>query len=170
VRAAALAVVLAVAAPRAAGAPPADLEQRRGEIAKELVRLGAELQREVLREDVDALLARVPPDGLRCAGRVVPRAKVGRDLRGGETWLHAVFFGGPGAAAPPRGPASLAAFLRTAREIAVVVTFEPDPRAGPVGRPCLDFRAKDLPTPGAPLCFERRDGRWWFTESLYPCR
>jgi hypothetical protein len=169
VRAAALAAVIAAAAPPPGAAPTGDLEQRRARIANELIQLGAELQREIVREDADALLARVPPDGLRCAGRVVPRAKVARDLRGDGTWLHAVFFGGPGAAPPASGPASLAAFLRTAREVAITVTFQPDPRAGPVGRPCLDFRAKDLPTPGAPLCFERRDGRWWFTESLYPC-
>jgi hypothetical protein len=170
VRAAALVALLTAAAPRPGEGPPADVEQRRAEIAKELIRLGADLEREILREDADALLARVPPDGLRCAGRVVPHAKVARDLRGGETWLHRVFFGGTGAADPPRAPSSLAAFLRTAREVAIAVTFHADPRAGPVGRPCLDFRAKDVVTPGAPLCFERKDGRWWFTESLYPCR
>jgi hypothetical protein len=171
VRAVALAVLLA-AAPAAARAPPAapvDVEQRRAEVAKALVRLGAELRRQIAAGDVDALVARVPPDGLRCAGRLVPRAKVARDLRGDGTWLHGVFFGGPGAPARPGAPASLADFLRTAPEIAILVTFRPDPRAGPAGRPCIDYRAKDVPTPGGPLCFEERGGRWWFTESLYPC-
>jgi hypothetical protein len=175
VRAAAAAALLALAAPP--GGSPEHLEQRRAEIARELVRLGAELERQIVAQDADALLARVPPDGLRCAGRVVPRAKVARDLRGGVardrrgggTWLHGVFFGGAGAPARPGAPTSLAAFLRSQREVAIIVSFRADPRAGPVGRPCIDYRAKGVATPGAPLCFERRDGRWWFTESLYPC-
>jgi hypothetical protein len=173
VRAAAAAVLLAAAlAPPHARAAPDAVEQRRSAIAKELVRLGAQLQRQIVAEDVDALLARIPPEGLRCSGTVVPRAKVARDLRGPGRWLHGTFFGAPGASGATQrsgAPASLAAFLRSAREVAIVVFFQPDPRAGPAGRPCLDFRTKDLPTPGAPLCFEQRDGRWWFTESLYPC-
>jgi hypothetical protein len=169
VRAAAAALLLAALPAIVRGASPADVERRRAEVAKALVRLGAELRRHIVAGDVDALVARVPPDGLRCAGRLVPRAKVARDLRGEGTWLHGVFFGGPGAPAPAGSPASLAHLLRTAPEVAILVTFRPDPRAGPAGRPCIDYRAKDLPTPGAPLCFEERDGRWWFTESLYPC-
>jgi hypothetical protein len=172
VRAAAIVAVVLLAAalaPPLARAAPDAVEQRRSAIAKELVRLGAELQRQIVAKDVDALLARIPPEGLRCAGTVVPRAKVARDLRAPDRWLHGTFFGAPGAPQRPGAPPSLAAFLRSAREIAIVVFFQPDPRAGPAGRPCLDFRTKDLPTPGAPLCFEQRGGRWWFTESLYPC-
>ncbi len=170
VRTVAVAALLAAASGPGPARPPTDaVEQRRAAIAKELVRLGAELGRQIVAQDADALLARVPPDGLRCAGRVVPRAKVARDLRGEGTWLHGVFFGGPGAAPRPGVPASLAALLRSVKEVAIQVSFQPDPRAGPAGRPCIDFRAKGLPTPGAPLCFEERNGRWWFTESLYPC-
>jgi hypothetical protein len=169
VRVVAAALLLATVAPPARAARPVDPEQRRAEIAKALVRLGAELRRQIVAGDVDALVARIPPEGLRCAGRVVPRAKVARDLRGDGTWLRAVFFGGPGAPARAGAPASLADFLRKAPEVAILVSFRPDPRAGPVGRPCIDYRAKDVATPGGPLCFEERDGRWWFTESLYPC-
>jgi hypothetical protein len=169
VRAIAVAVLLAAAARPGLAAPPVDVDQRRAEVAKALVRLGAELRRQILAGDVDALLARVPPEGLRCGDRLVPRAKVARDLRGSGTWLHTVFFGAPGAPSSPRAPASLAAFLASDHDVAIVVTFRPDARAGPVGRPCIDYRAKDVVTPGAPLCFEERGGRWWFTESLYPC-
>ncbi len=169
-RAATVAALLAAASGPGPADPHTDaVEQRRAVIAKELVQLGVELGRQIVAQDTDALLARVPPDGLRCAGRVVSRAKVARDLRGEGTWLHAVFFGGAGATPRPGVPASLAAFLRSAKEVAILVSFQPDPRAGPAGRPCVDFRAKDLPTPGAPFCFEERNGRWWFTESLYPC-
>ncbi len=169
-RASVVATLLAAALPR----PPSALseqqvEERRATIAKELVRVGVRLQREIVAEDTEALLARVPPEGLRCGGRLVPRAKIARDLRGNGSWLHDAFFGGPGAPARPGLPASLAAFLRSAREVAILVSFKPDPHAGPAGRPCIDFRAKDVATPGAPLCFEERNGRWWFTESLYPC-
>jgi hypothetical protein len=169
VRAAAVAVLVAVAPRLVPAAPPVDVEERRKQIAQALVRVGAELQRQIAAGDVDALLARVPPEGLRCGDRIVPRAKVTRDLRGDGTWLRTVFFGGPGAAGRRGAPTSLAAFLRSARDIVIVVSFHPDPRAGPVGRPCLDYRAKDVATPGAPLCFEERGGRWWFTDSLYPC-
>jgi hypothetical protein len=143
------------------------LDRRRSAIAKELVALGTELRREIVRGDAAALLARVPAAGLRCAGRVVPRPKVARDLRTSGAWLHDVLFAlGPGA----RGaPASLAELLRTSREVAVVVTFREDPASGPTGLPCLDYRVKGVATPGAPLCFERVGGRWWFAESLYPC-
>ena len=166
------AAVVVLAALVAAGAsPPSEqqIEQRRARIAKELVPLGAELQRHIVAGDANALLALVPPDGLRCAGRLVPRAKVARDLRAQGTWLHDVYFGGSASPTRSGAPASLAAFLRNAREIAILVSFQPDPRAGPTGRPCIDFRAKNVATPGAPLCFEKRDGRWWFTECLYPC-
>jgi hypothetical protein len=166
VRAAAVAALLAAWAPCAARAAEDPVEQRRSAIAKELVRLGAELERQIVAGDAEALLARVPASGLRCAGRIVPREKVARDLRREGAWLHGVFFGSGGT---ERAPTSLASFLRTAKEVAIVVSFHPDGRARSTGRPCLDFRAKDLPTPGAPLCFEERDGRWWFTESLYPC-
>jgi hypothetical protein len=169
----ALALALAAAPIAPAAASPAGpeqaLEKRRAGIAEELIRLGAAIQREIERGDVEALVARVPPDGLRCGGRVVPRARVARDLRAPGSWLHGFFFGGPAAPDARGQPGSLRALFAAAPEIAVLVAFRRDARAGPVGRPCLDFRAKRLATPGAPLCFEARDGRWWFTESLYPC-
>lgn len=169
----AVALALVLASAPARPAEPAGreaLERRRAAIAEELVRVGARIQEEISRGDVDALLARVPAEGLRCSGRIVPRARVERDLRSGASWLRGVLFGGPGYE-PPRGaPTSLRAFFAAAREVAVLVAFQRDERAGPVGLPCLDFRSRDLPTPGAPLCFEARDGRWWLTESLYPCR
>jgi hypothetical protein len=98
----------------------------------------------------------------------VPRAHVERDLRTPGTWLHDALFGGatPASAGVPR---SLAKLLRSSPEVAMAVSFVKDPRAGEVGRPCLEFRARDVATTGAPFCFERRDGRWWLTESLYPC-
>jgi hypothetical protein len=176
VRALAIALLLATApahppAPPAAGRPGPDdtLERSRARIAGELIRLGARIQREVETGDVAALVARVPPEGLRCAGQLVPRARVEKDLRAPTTWLHGVFFGNPGATGRPGAPASLRDFFATAKEVAVLVAFRRDPLAGPEGRPCLDFRSPGLITPGAPLCFEAKGGRWWFTESLYPC-
>ncbi|HEX9241724.1 MAG TPA: hypothetical protein VF875_04720 [Anaeromyxobacter sp.] len=146
----------------------ADVERRRTEVAREILSLGPELRREVVAEDAHALAVRVPPDGLRCAGRTVPRARVERDLRTPGAWLHDALFGG---AAPARAgaPRSLAELLRGSSDVAMAVSFAKDPRAGDVGRPCLEFRAKDLAASAAPLCFERRDGRWWLAESLYPC-
>lgn len=166
----ALALLLASApAERAARGPSDALERQRAEIARRLVHLGREIEREILAGDAGALAARVPEDGLRCGDRRVPHAKVERDLRSSSSWLHGVFFGGAGYAAPAGGPPSLAALLRSGREIAVVVTFRPDERAAPLGQPCLDFRAKETATPGVPLCFEERAGRFWFADSLYPC-
>jgi hypothetical protein len=157
----------AAAVPGAKG--PADpLEARRAEIARQVLPLGARIQKEIEAGDVRALLARIPPEGLRCGGRVVPRARVEHDLRAEGAWLHAALFGGPGAPAPPGQPSSLKAFFAEAKEIAVVVGFREDPDT-PVGLPCLEFRARDIVTPGAAFCFERRGGRWWLTESLYPC-
>jgi hypothetical protein len=101
---------------------------------------------------------------------VVPKARVARDLRDPRSWLHGVFFGGPGFTPSPGMAPSLRALLRDAPEVQALVAFRRDARAGPLGRPCLDFRIRDLATPGAPLCFEARDGAWWLTESLYPCR
>jgi hypothetical protein len=164
-----LLLAASLAAARADARSRPEIERRRDAVARELIRLAADLRREIERKDADALLARVPAEGLRCGGRVVPRERIARDLRSERSWLHGVFFGGPGYAPPPRTPASLAALFRKGGEVAVVVAFQPDPRAGELGRPCLDFRAKDTGTPGAPLCFERRGAKWWFTESLYPC-
>ncbi len=152
----------------AASSSSAALEQRRADIARDILRLAGRLQGEIERGDVAAVLARIPPDGLRCAGTLVPRARVERDLRTEGSWLHGVIFGGPGATASAGQPSSLKALFATAKEIAVVVGFREDPRSA-VGIPCLDYRAKNTITPGAPLCFEKRNGKWWFTESLYPC-
>jgi hypothetical protein len=170
------ALLVAVIASAAVGAAPAQgapapggdaLEQRRAEVARELLRVGEELRRELLAGDARALAARIPSDGLRCSGRVVPRARVQRDLATPGSWLHDTLLGAPAATGAP--PASVAELLRSSPEVAIAVSFVKDPRALPLGRPCLEFRAKDVPTPGAPFCFEQRDGRWWFTESLYPC-
>lgn len=147
-----------------------DLEPRRAEIASEMVRLGGELRREIEAGKVDAILARVPAGGLRCGTRVVPRAKVERDLRSRRSWLHGVLFGGPGFTPPAGQAASLKALFESAPEAAVLVSFARDDSAGPLGRPCLDFRARSAGTPGVPFCFERQSGRWAFTQSLYPCR
>lgn len=167
---AALALALALAAgPGPDPAPGKDaLEARRKELAGQVMQVAARLQREIEAGDVKALLARVPAGGLRCGGRLVPRARVERDLRAEGSWLHGVLFGGPGAAAPPGQPASLRELFAGAKEIAVTVGFREDPRS-PLGLPCLEFRAKGTVTPGAPFCLEQRDGRWWFAESLYPC-
>ncbi len=172
----ALAAASAAAGPPAlaADAPPADrpasaVERRREAIARELLAVGAALQREIARGDAAAIAARIPAGGLRCGGRTVPKARVARDLAAPASWLHGVFFGGPGFAPGPGTAPSLAALLRSGRDVALVVSFRRDPQAGPTGRPCLELRAKELATPGAPLCFEERGGRWWLTESLYPC-
>lgn len=158
------------AAPQAPAGPPADpVEQRRAEVARDLVRVGEELRREIVAGDARALGARVPAEGLRCAGRLVPRGRVQRDLATPGSWLHDTLLGAPGLRGQKGAPASLAELLTTAGEVAIAVSFVQDARAMPLGRPCLEFRVKNVVTPTAPLCFERRDGRWWFTESLYPC-
>jgi hypothetical protein len=149
--------------------PETALEERRAEIAKQILALAGRLQREIEAGDVAALVARVPPEGLRCGGRRVPRAHVERDLRSDGSWLHGVIFGGAGAtASTPGQPSSLKALFATAKEIAVLVGFREDPGTE-VGMPCLDYHARDTITPGAPFCFEWRNGKWWFAESLYPC-
>jgi hypothetical protein len=165
---AALALALALAAGPAAKEGKDALEARRKELAGQVMQVAARVQREIEAGDLKALLARVPAEGLRCGGRVVPRARVEHDLRTEGTWLHAVLFGGAGASAPPGQPASLRDFFAGAKEVAVTVGFREDPRS-PVGLPCAEFRARDTVTPGAPFCFEQKEGRWWFAESLYPC-
>ncbi len=150
------------------GAPPA-ADRGRQAIASELLRVGAELRREVVAGDTGAILARVPEAGLRCGRRLVPRAKVAADLRSESSWVHGALFGGPGYSARPGAPASLAALLRGPAEVAIVVTFQEAGRDLPEGRPCVDFRAEGISTPGVPFCFERRGERWWLVDSLYPC-
>jgi len=100
---AALAVLALLAPPPAKAAPPADsaVERRREAIAKDLLRVGAELRRAIERGDAAPLLARVPDAGLRCGDRTVPKARVARDLAASDSWLHGVFFGGIGYAPPP---------------------------------------------------------------------
>jgi hypothetical protein len=168
---AALAAALsaAPAAPAAPAAKPDPLDAKREAVANEILRVGVELKRAIAAGDPAPLLARVPEGGLRCAGRVVPKARVAGDLANPRSWLHGVFFGGSGFAPPAGTATSLRALLRDAPELQGLVAFRRDERAGALGRPCLDFRARDLATPGAPLCFEARGGRWWLTESLYPC-
>jgi hypothetical protein len=145
------------------------IDRRREDVAKEIAALGAKLRSEIEEHDVAAVLAHVPESGLRCGNRVIPRERVARDLRNEGSWVHGVVFGGSGFR-PPRGTAaSLAELFKSAREVALAVSFQADPRAGPEGRPCLEFRAKDVATPGAPLCFERQGKAWWLVESLYPC-
>jgi hypothetical protein len=145
------------------------LDDQRAAVAQELARVGAALQAEIEAGNVDALAARIPREGLRCGERVLPRDRVLRDLRGPDTWLHGVLFGAPGEAARRGEPTSLRAFLSGAKEVAVLVAFARDARAGPAGRPCLDFRAKDLVNPARSFCFEEQGGTWWLTQSLYPC-
>jgi hypothetical protein len=166
----ALLVLALAAAPQAPAAPAGDpVERRRAEVARELIRLGAELRREIVAGDARALGARVPAEGLRCAGRLVPRGRVQRDLATPGSWLHDTLLGAPGIQGSKGAPASLAELLRTEADVAIAISFVQDPRAMPLGRPCLEFRVRDVVTPTAPLCFEQRDGRWWFTDSLYPC-
>ncbi len=172
VLASALAFLAAMAASPGATrvAAPADpLDRRRDEIAGELMGIAGDLRREIAAGNVEALLSRVPDDGLRCGDRVIPRTKVARDLRSPSSWIHGALFGGPAYTARPGQPPSLAALLRSTREIAVVVTFQEGGRAGSEGLPCLDFRAEGATTPGVPFCFSRRAGRWWLVDSLYPC-
>lgn len=166
----ALLALALVAAPKAPADPAGDpVERRRAEVARDLVRLGEELRRELVAGDAKAIGARVPAEGLRCGGRLVPRSRVQRDLSTPGSWLHDTLLGVPGHPGAKETPASLAELLRAAGEVAIAVTFVHDVRAEPLGRPCLEFRAKGVVGPTAPLCFERQGGRWWFTESLYPC-
>jgi hypothetical protein len=169
VRALALAALL-LAAPGATrppppGPPPAEAPDARREVAaRRLIRAGLDLRRAIVAGDVNAILALVPPEGLRCAGAVVPRARVERDLRSPRSWLHRTLLGASGP------PTSLREFLRRAGDdVAVAVTFEPDDAAGPLGRGCIAYRAPRLAPPVLPLCFVERRGTLWLVESLYPC-
>lgn len=164
--------VLAALAAVLAGAPGTTdraLERDRVAIANEMIGLGAAIQRAVERSDTAALLARVPADGLRCGPRRIPRARVRRDLENPRSWLHGMLFGGSGYTPITGGSKSLRAFFAEAKEIAVLVGFQRDGRAGPVGQPCIEYRAPNAPAPVFPLCFERRGDAWWFADSLYPC-
>ena len=163
-RALAAALVLA-----ATPAPRDPLDARREAIAREIVRVGEAIRREVTAADVEAIASRVPADGLRCGDRLVPRKRVVRDLRTPASWMHGVLFGGPGYSPRAGEAASLRDFFRRAGDVAYAVAFVPDDAAGPVGRPCLEFRARGPSAPPFPLCFAARNGRWIFTESLYPC-
>lgn len=172
----ALLVALALAAsPSSSGpssSPPATtdpLDARRGMMANEVMRLARELRREIETGDVEAISARVPLEGLKCAGQIVPRARVLRDLKDPEAWLHGVLLGGPGYSPPHGVEPSLRTLFADALRVEVVIAFRADESAGPVGIACLDFRANNRGTPGFPLCFVKRAGRFWFTESLYPC-
>jgi hypothetical protein len=167
VRALVLAALVA-ASPRDPPARADSLDAQREAIARRLVRIGDEIRREIEAGDAAALAARVPPEGLRCAGRVVPRTRVERDLRAPHSWLHRRVFGEDGAAARG-GDGSLREFLRRAGDVAVAVAFEQDPATGPLGRPCIRYRSGDVAPPLLPLCFVERRGTFWLTESLYPC-
>ena len=161
----ALAALLAALA-GSAGARGEPLDDRREAMAKRLVQLGRELRRAVEAGDASAVLARVPAEGIACGGRTVPRARVERDLRSPGSWLHRTLFGTGGG---PTRPASLREFFLRVDEVTVEVAFEPDPAAWPPGRGCLTFRARGLSPPTLPLCFVERAGRFWLTESPYPC-
>ena len=130
--------------------------------------MAGQIQHEIEKGDAAALLARVPKEGIRCGEEIISRARVERDLKAPGSWLHGVLFGGPGAPVLPGKPSSLRAFFQEAKEIAVLVAFREDPRS-PLGLPCFEYRARDFNSPGAPLCLTPRDGKWWFTDSLYPC-
>ncbi len=149
------------------GAENGSLDDRRKAIATEMVKLAASLRRSIEAGSVEAILSHIPTTGLRCGDRVVPRARVEHDLRTRGSWLHEVMFGDVGPS--PRAPRSLRALFKAVPDTAIVVGFRRDPTAGAVGRPCLDYRAEGFVTPGAPLCFDRRDGAWWLVDSLYPC-
>jgi hypothetical protein len=163
-RALGLPVLLALAgAPGRSGEPP---QAAREAMARRLVALGRELRREVEEGNVEAILARVPPAGLACGDRTVPRARVERDLRTPSSWLHRTLLGRGSPAGPP---ASLRDFFLRVDEVSVEVAFEPDRDAGPLGRGCLSFRARGLSPPYLPLCFLERRGRLWLTHGPYPC-
>jgi hypothetical protein len=135
-------------------------------MARRVVALGSELRRAIEAGEAEAVLARVPAEGLACGDRTIPRARVERDLRAPRSWLHRTLFGrGSG----DRQPASLREFFLRADRVTVEVAFEPDPAAGPAGRACLSFRAARHPSPVLPLCFVDRGGRLWLTQSPYPC-
>jgi hypothetical protein len=168
VRALVLAALVAAGPRDPPATPPDPLDPQREAMARRLVRLGGEIRRDVEAGNAAALAARVPPEGLRCAGRIVPRSRVERDLRAPGSWIHRRIFGAEGAGARG-GEGSLREFFRTAGEVAVAVSFEADPSAGPMGRPCIRFRSRDAAPPLLPLCFVERRGELWFTESLYPC-
>jgi hypothetical protein len=165
VRALALAALLA-AAPDAPATRADPLDARREAHARRIVALGLDLRREILAGDVAAIAARVPAEGLRCGDRIVPRDRVLRDLRTPSSWVHRTLFGAGTASGPPP---SMREFFRRAGEVAVEVTYEPDPEAGPLGRACLRYRAPKLVAPVLPLCFVERRGAFWLVESLYPC-
>lgn len=154
--------------PRAgkAGAPTPDpLDPRREEIARQMLRIGDQLQRQLAAGSTAGILERVPDTGMLCGDRLVPRARIARDLQGPGNWLHDTLLGGPASG----GSESLRAFLAASKEVRIAVAFRRDARAGPVGRPCFSYVVPERRMPGVPFCFEARGTRWWLTQSLYPC-
>jgi hypothetical protein len=163
VPAAVLAAILAAAPARAAD----PTEARREALARRVVAFALDLRREILAADAAAIAAHVPAEGLRCAGGMVPRDRVLRDLRAPRSWVHRNLFGDD--AAGSGAPSSLRDFFRRAGEIEVAVVFERDEAAGPPGRACIRYRSRALVPPPVPLCAVELGGRLWLTESLYPC-
>jgi hypothetical protein len=152
-------------AAKAGGPAPDPLDTRREEIARQVLRIGAELQRQLAAGSTAGILARVPDTGMLCGDRLVPRARIARDLQGPGSWLHDTLLGGPASG----GAESLRAFLAASRDVRIAVAFRRDARAGPIGRPCFSFVVPERRMPGVPFCFEVRGARWWLTQSLYPC-
>lgn len=163
---AALAVLLAAAAPPRAGAP---LDQKEAE--RQVVALALAVQKAARAGDAEALLAMVHEDGLSCGGATIPRDRFAVDLRTPGTRIHDFFLG---AGRPPAGSRaaphpSLRQLFGEDRRIKIVVRFTAVEVAKLAWeRPCVIFRAEGEAY--APrICLLRRSGRYTLAELSDGC-
>lgn len=136
----------------------------------QIIRLANRIRWDVARGKVNVILQLLPPDGMGCGEEKIARARVARDLSQKGTYLHARLF--DSATLRERYPESgrtksLQDTFRRRPRGPIVVTFLDFPGQDPSAFPCANFHSEDdYPET---ICFFKRDGKWWLTDSFYEC-
>jgi hypothetical protein len=124
----------------------------------------------VVSGDAETILSYVDETGIACVDVVIEKARVARDLRDQESWLHAYLFSAEAFEAKHKDshPVALGRFFREVADAEPVVSFSTSDASGDIASGCVHFRSSRFEF-SPELCFFRKNGDWWLTKSLYNC-
>jgi hypothetical protein len=133
--------------------------------------MGLQFRDAVLAGDADVIASFVHESGIACVDDVISKARVLKDLQNKDSWLFAYLFSPAEFESRFKDalhPVSLQRYFATATDLEPVISFSELPGRGDPNFACIHFRSSNFDV-WPELCFFRRDGQWFLSDSPYSC-
>jgi len=145
-----------------------DAQERDTQLIRQM---GFQFRDAVLNGDADVIASFIDEAGIPCVDDHISKDRVLSHLQNRDSWLFAYLFSPMEFEAKFKDamhPVSLQRYFATAMDLELLISFSESPTRAHSNYACIHFRSSNFAV-WPELCFFRRDGRWFLSDSPYDC-